>query len=445
MTTTSTNSVALKAIDRGSAIDLRGSTWQVFRIMSEFVEGYQFLTQFERQVTVMGSARTHVNSPYYQEAVKVGALLAKNKFAVVTGGGPGIMEAANKGAFEGGGESVGINIELPHEQHVNRFVHKSLGCYYFLTRKVLLTAPAQAFVIFPGGFGTLDELFEVLDQIRAGNLTRVPVVLMGRSYWEPLMFFLRSNVFERIHAVTEEDLSMVTIVDTAEEAMEIIKKTKVLPQICSLDARQFCSDEAINWRVFRIMAELVEGFEFLRETGNLITVLGTPRVKLDSRYYRDGYYLGQALVKKHMGVVTGGGLGIAEAANKGAYEAGGGSFGIDMWVDKQERINPYITKSRNFYFPFTRKLMLTTPSQGFVLFPGGYGTLNMCFEILTLIQTGKIKKIPVVLYGREFWEPLLVFIKENQFEREHTIAAEDLDLYQVADTPDDVVRMLGLN
>lgn len=430
--------------DRGSTIDLRGSTWQVFRIMSEFVEGYQFLSQFSSQVTVMGSARTMENSHYYAEARKMGGLLAKHKFTVMTGGGGGIMEAANRGAFELGGTSVGINIELPHEQHINPYVQKSMGCFYFLTRKVLLTAPAQAFVMFPGGFGTLDELFEVLDQIRSGNLSRVPVILVGISYWEPLVNFLRGNVFERIHAVAEEDMSMIHMVDSAEEAMVIIKKTKPLPQICSLDARQFCSDEAVNWRVFRIMAELVEGFEFLRDMGSLITVLGTPRVKLESNYYKDAYYFGQALARKHIGLVTGGGEGIAEAANKGAFEAKGGSYGLDMWVDKQERINPYITKSRSFYFPFTRKLMLTTPSKGFVLFPGGYGTLNLCFEILTLIQTGKITGIPVIFYGREFWEPLLVFIKENQFEREHTIALEDLSLYHVVDTPEEVNKILGI-
>jgi len=444
MTTPQTQTPAEDTVKRGIAIDLRGSAWQVFRIMSEFVEGYQFLSQFERQVTVMGSARTFETSKYYQSARKVGALLAKNKYTVITGGGGGIMEAANRGAIEAGGISAGINIELPHEQHLNPYVQKSMGCYYFLTRKVLLTAPAQAFVMFPGGFGTLDELFEVLDQIRSKNLTRVPVILFDRQYWEPLVSFLKNNVFEKIHAIQEDDFSMLHIVDSEEEVLEIIKKTKVIPQICSLDARQFCSDEAVNWRVFRIMAELVEGFEFLRDMGNLITVLGTPRAKLESSYYKDGYYLGRALARKRVGVVTGGGGGIAEAANKGAYEAGGGSFGLDMWVDKQERINPYITKSRSFYFPFTRKLMLTTPSNGFVLFPGGYGTLNLCFEILTLIQTGKIKKIPVVLYGREFWEPLLVFIKENQFEREHTICKEDLDLYHVADTPEEAMRMLGL-
>ncbi len=432
-----------KKFDRGSAIDLRGNTWQVFRIMSEFVEGYQFLSQFDRQVTIMGSARTHANSPYYHAAVELGALLAKNKFTTVTGGGPGIMEAANKGAFEAGGMSIGINIELPHEQKINQYVRQSRACYYFLTRKVLLTTPSQAFIYFPGGFGTLDELFEVLDQMNGAQLNRVPVVLFGKSYWEPLMNFLHTNVFERIHAISENDLSMISIVDSPEEAMEIVKKSKPISQVCSMDARQFCSDDAINWRVFRIMAELVEGFEFLRGIENAVTVLGTPRVKLDSRYYKDAYALGSLLARAHIGVVTGGGLGIAEAANKGAYELGGGSYGIDLVRDKPEHINPYITKNRGFYFPFTRKLMLTTPSRGVVFFPGGYGTLNMCFEILTLIQTGKIKKIPIVLYGKEFWEPLLVFIKENQFEREHNIAAEDLELYHVVDSPEEMRAVLG--
>ena len=176
--TTPTNAPVHVHNERGSTIDLRGSAWQVFRIMAEFVEGYQFLTQFTRPVTVMGSARTSPDSPYYQEAVKMGALLGSEKYSVVTGGGPGIMEAANKGAKESGGVSAGINIQLPHEQHLNPYVQFSRGCYYFLTRKVLLTAPAQAFVIFPGGFGTLDELFEVLDQIRNGQLLRVPVIFV---------------------------------------------------------------------------------------------------------------------------------------------------------------------------------------------------------------------------------------------------------------------------
>ncbi|OGH60464.1 MAG: hypothetical protein A2848_03265 [Candidatus Magasanikbacteria bacterium RIFCSPHIGHO2_01_FULL_50_8] len=442
--TTPQNQIESSALERGSAIDLRGSAWQVFRIMAEFVEGYQFLSKFDRQITVMGSARTFPNSPYYQDAVRMGALLAKEKFNVITGGGPGIMEAANKGAFEAGGMSIGINIQLPHEQRINAYVRESRACYYFLTRKVLLTTPSQAFVFFPGGFGSLDELFEVLDNIRSGHLTRVPLVLVGKSYWDPLLYFLRSNVFARVHAVTEEDLSSIHVVDSADEAIEIVKKSKPIEEVCSMDSSKFCSDEAINWRVFRIMAELVEGFEFLRDVDGAVTVLGTARVKLDSKYYSDAYEIGRALADKKIGVITGGGEGIAEASNKGAYEAGGQSYGMDMWVDKREHINPYITKSKSYYFPFTRKLMLTTPSRGFILFPGGYGTLNLCFELLTLIQTGKIKKIPIILYGKEFWEPLLLFIKENQFEKEHCIADRDMNLYQLADSPEEALRMLGV-
>lgn len=432
------------ALERGNPIDLRGRTWEVFKIMAEFVEGYQFLSKYGRQVTVFGSARTPANSPYYKLAVRLGALLAKNKFSVITGGGPGLMEAANKGAFEAGGTSLGLNILLPHEQRLNPYVRDSRSFFYFLTRKVMLTTPSLAFVYVPGGFGTLDELFEVLDQMRYGQLSRAPVILVDRSYWQPLVDFLQKNVFHKINALAEVDLSMIQMVDTPEEALEIIKKVRPSKEVSALDVTKFSSADSVNWRVFRIMAELVEGFEFLRDTGEMITILGTPRVKLESRYYKEAYQIGRAIGKKRISVVTGGGGGIMEAANKGAHEVGSASYGMDMLEDHQERRNEFVTRSKTFYFPFTRKLMLTTPSRGFVLMPGGYGTLNLCFEILTLIQTGKIKKLPIVLYGKEFWEPLLKFIKENQFEREHTVAAEDLNLYKIADSPAEAIKLLGL-
>ncbi len=430
--------------ERGASIDLRESAWQVFRIMSEFVEGYQFLTRYSKQVTIFGSARTFPNSPFYQEAVKLGKLLAKGGYTTITGGGPGIMEAANKGAFEAGGNSIGINIQLPNEQRLNSYVQESIGCNYFLTRKVLLTTPSQAFVYFPGGFGTLDELFEVLDQMRFKQLSVAPIILMGSQFWSPVVSFLRTNVFEQIHALEEQDLSMIHVVDSAAEAMTIIKKTKQSFQVCALDASQFCSDDAVNWRVFRIMAELVEGFEFLRDIGDVITFLGTPRVKSGSTFYKDAYNLAQGVARKKFGVLTGGGVGIMEAANRGAYEMGGGSYGIEAIRSHHDRPSDFMTKSKSFYFPFTRKLMLTTPTKGFVVFPGGYGTLNVCFEILTLIQTGKIARVPIVLYGKGYWEPLLSFMQENQFEHEHTITREDLNLYTVAETPEDVLRILDL-
>ena len=146
----------------GAAVNYRDS-WRIFRIVTEIVEGYQFLSTLEREVIVLGSARLPPNNKYYKVALELGRLLGKNGFTTVTGGGPGIMEAANRGAFEVGGESAGLNIQLPMEQRVNPYVKKATSFYYFFTRKVMLTSPGNAFVFFPGGFGTLHEFFEVVD------------------------------------------------------------------------------------------------------------------------------------------------------------------------------------------------------------------------------------------------------------------------------------------
>lgn len=209
-------------------INKRGGviSWRIFRIMSELVDGYEFLAGQKREVTVFGSARTKPGSHYYEEARKLGRLLAKGKYTVITGGGPGVMEAANRGAFEQGGESLGLNIELPHEQRVNPYVKKGLGFHFFFTRKVMLTAPSQAYVYFPGGFGTLDECFEVLTLIQTKKMDKVPVVMVGKDYWAPLEVFLRDEMLKNHQAINKEDLKLYTIVDTAEEAMKIIRKSK---------------------------------------------------------------------------------------------------------------------------------------------------------------------------------------------------------------------------
>src|SRR3989338_5716496 len=156
--------------------------WRIFRIMAEFVEGYQFLRQFEKEVTILGSARLAQGSKYYTIAYELGKLLGANGYATITGGGPSIMEAANKGATESGGESIGLNIQLPFEQRLNPYVKKSTAFYYFFTRKVMLTSPSQAFVFFPGGFGTLDEFFEIMDMIELGFMASVQLVLVGKEY-----------------------------------------------------------------------------------------------------------------------------------------------------------------------------------------------------------------------------------------------------------------------
>ncbi|MBF8280604.1 MAG: hypothetical protein HW383_377 [Candidatus Magasanikbacteria bacterium] len=416
-----------------------GRTWRIFRVMAELVEGYTFLASIARAVTVFGSARTLPTSWYYQEAQKLGRLLAKGKFSTVTGGGPGIMEAANKGAYEGGGESIGINIQLPREQRINPYVKKAVGFYYFFTRKVILTAPSQAFVFFPGGFGTLDEFFEVLDLIRSERMMRVPLIMVDRKFWQPLLEFLRHNAYQKIHALREEDLTLFHIVDTAEEVYEIVHRTKERPR-CEISPEAFCDGDEVNWRVFRIMAELVEGYQFLQNVKNPVTVIGTAHIKLQSRFYSDAYRICKELGRRGKTIITGGGPGIMEAANKGATHAGAESLGLDISVDHKERINPFVRRSISFHYTFVRKYMLSSPSLGFILFPGGYGTLTECFEVLTLMQTKKMERIPVLLYGREFWQPLFDFIQKNVFEREAAVAPEDMSLFKIIDTPEAAVK-----
>lgn len=201
-------------------------SWRIFRIMSELVDGYEFLSGQHNEITIFGSARTKPGTRYVQEAERLGEKLAKEGYTIITGGGPGVMEGANKGAFLHGGNSLGLNIELPHEQRVNPYVKHGLGFHYFFTRKVMLTSPSQAFVAFPGGFGTLDEVFEVLTLIQTKKMPRVPVILMGKEYWGSLDNFIRKEVLEHHEAIEPKDRLLYTIVDNAEEAMKIIRKTK---------------------------------------------------------------------------------------------------------------------------------------------------------------------------------------------------------------------------
>lgn len=197
-------------------------TWRVLRIMAELVEGFQLLTTVEREVTVFGSARAHPNSHWYREAHQLGRLLGQEGFTVITGGGGGIMEAANKGAFEVGAQSLGLNIQLPREQHLNAYLTKSHGFHYFFTRKVMLAAAAQAYVVFPGGFGTLDELFELMTLVQTGKSARMPIVLVGKEFWTPLISWLETSMYGTLDAIDHEDLRIITVVDSAKEAFALV-------------------------------------------------------------------------------------------------------------------------------------------------------------------------------------------------------------------------------
>lgn len=423
----------------GEIVDYRDS-WRIFKIMAEFVEGFQLLNSVKKEVTVLGSARLPSNSKYYEVARELGRLLAKGGFSTITGGGPGIMEAANRGAFEGGGESVGLNIQLPFEQRTNPYVKKSAAFHYFFTRKVMLTSPANASVFFPGGFGTLDEFFEVVDSMELGHMAESPVILVDKEFWMPLINFVRQQSARGVKSLPESIIDKWHIVETAEEAYEFIKDTTDRPNTFVTYGSE-PSEGSADWQLFRIMAELVSGFEFLTKLEDNVTVLGTKSILPDSPFYRAAEELGRLLAGQKLTVVTGGGPGVMEAANKGAFNAGGESIGINMRMEKGERVNQYITKSLGFFFPFVRKLIITAPSKAFVFFPGGFGTLHQLFEILTLQETGKIAPMPTLLYGKEFWQPLLDYIR-FLYEDWKTISRSDQDLVQVVDRPEEVLNFL---
>jgi uncharacterized protein (TIGR00730 family) len=198
-----------------------GETWRVFRIMSEFVEGFESLRELGPAISIFGSARAKKDDWSYKTAMKVAELLARRGFAVISGGGPGIMEAANRGARNGKGVSVGLNIQLPLEQKPNRYQNKSLTFRHFFARKVMFVKYASGYVIMPGGFGTLDEFFESLTLIQTGKIRRFPVVLIGRKYWEGLIRWMEHTLIDE-GTIDAEDLNMFYLTDSAGDAVEYI-------------------------------------------------------------------------------------------------------------------------------------------------------------------------------------------------------------------------------
>jgi uncharacterized protein (TIGR00730 family) len=200
---------------------IREDPWRIFRIMAEFVDSFETLSQVGHAVTIFGSARTPPTDPFYQAAVTIGKELAKNHLALITGGGPGIMEAANRGAAEGKGKSVGLNIELPFEQKGNRFANVPIHFHYFFSRKVCFVKYSIGFVFMPGGFGTLDEFFEVLTLVQTQRIPRFPMILFGREYWQGLLRWLKGTV-EKDRFISPGDIELCTITDSADEAVAII-------------------------------------------------------------------------------------------------------------------------------------------------------------------------------------------------------------------------------
>lgn len=199
-------------------------SWSVFKIMAEFVEGFEKLARIGPCVAIFGSARSKPDNKYYRLAEEIAYLLTKKGFGIITGGGPGIMEAGNKGAHFAGGKSVGVNIELPFEQYPNQFIDpdKYLEFDYFFVRKVMFMRYSQGYIVLPGGFGTLDELFEAITLIQTQKLVKFPVVMVGKSYWEGLINWIKQRMLEEQN-ISEEDLNIFQLVDTAEEAVNVIE------------------------------------------------------------------------------------------------------------------------------------------------------------------------------------------------------------------------------
>jgi uncharacterized protein (TIGR00730 family) len=201
-------------------------SWALFKIMSEFVHGYERMSQIGPSVSIFGSARTDPEDKYYKLAESTAFKITKSGYGIITGGGPGIMEAGNKGAHLGGGTSVGLNIDLPFEQHDNPYIDgdKSLDFDYFFVRKVMFVKYSQGFVVMPGGFGTMDELFEAITLIQTNKVDAFPIILVGTEFWGGLIDWIRLTVMQSFENINEADMDLIKLVDTEDEVIEILDK-----------------------------------------------------------------------------------------------------------------------------------------------------------------------------------------------------------------------------
>lgn len=201
-------------------------SWAIFKIMGEFVNGFEKMSRIGPCVSIFGSARTKPDHKYYQLAVEVAEKIAENGFGVITGGGPGIMEAGNRGAHLSGGTSVGLNIDLPFEQHDNPYIDsdKSLDFDYFFVRKVMFVKYSQGFVVMPGGFGTLDELFEAITLIQTHKIQKFPIILVGTEFWSGLMEWVKKTLLDSFGNISPEDIDLIHLVDTSDEVIQVLNK-----------------------------------------------------------------------------------------------------------------------------------------------------------------------------------------------------------------------------
>lgn len=197
-------------------------SWRIFKIMSEFIEGFDVISRYGLAASFFGSARTSPDSEWYTHATELAARLAKRGFAIITGGSTGIMQAANKGAFDAGGASVGLNIRLAKAQNYNNYLTDRFVFDHFFVRKVMLTFASEVYVYFPGGFGTLDEFFEIVTLVQTKKIRKTPIVLFGKEYWEPLLAVIEKTLYQKFSSINKEDTELYVVVDSVDEAYDYI-------------------------------------------------------------------------------------------------------------------------------------------------------------------------------------------------------------------------------
>lgn len=208
-------------------LQLEAAMFRLGKVDDEIHAGYEILCKYHKTVTIFGSARVKPDSEYYQKAVQLGAMLAKNGYTIITGGGGGIMEAANRGAIEAGGQSVGFNIRLPHEQSLNPYTTDSFAFTHFAPRKIVMTLMADAYVCFPGGFGTMDEIAEIITLVQTKKMTQVPVILFDKKFWGKWDIFVRENMLSSNQLISEGDENVYTITEDLDEIVNVIKNSKI--------------------------------------------------------------------------------------------------------------------------------------------------------------------------------------------------------------------------
>ena len=219
--------ICLPAATLGKLMNLppeRIGSMRLTRITQEFAKGFHFLKNYGKSATFFGSARCVAGDKHYEEAKKLASMLSKDDFAIITGGGPGIMEAANKGASEAGGQSAGINIQLGRTQNVNPYVKKSISFHYFFARKVMLAFASEVYVFFAGGFGTLDEFFEMVTLVQTRKIDPIPIILVGKEYWNPLLKWIEKDLYQKRKNIDKEDMKIYRLVKDAKEARQVIKR-----------------------------------------------------------------------------------------------------------------------------------------------------------------------------------------------------------------------------